>query len=202
MKTVIAEPERIALLPHDGRGYPIPWNVLRGTDGAPFFIINDDRKAFQALRAKLCPICGERLGRWKWFVGGLRSAFSTPLAVTSSLPGHRECMEYALQVCPYLAIPKYLRCADAIAHPEKLPVGHGILLNETVIPERPEVMVAVCASKIELLDRGPLQPYLKPVQPFDDWTYWRHGERINETQALPYLRAALGADWTPPGRAE
>ena len=44
MKTAIAEPERIARLPHDGRGYPIPWNVLRGTDGHPFFIVNDDRK--------------------------------------------------------------------------------------------------------------------------------------------------------------
>ena len=201
MKTAIAEPERIARLEHDKRGYPIPWNVLRGDDGTPFFIINDDRKAYHALLRDLCPICGERLGRWKWFVGGLRSAFD-PAGCYFDLPGHRECIEYALQVCPYLAIPKYLRHADAIAHPEKLPVGHGILLDETVIPDRPEVMVAVCARRIELLDRGPLQPYLKPVKPFDDWTYWRHGKQIDEAEALPYLRAALGADWTPPGRSE
>ena len=201
MKTAIAEPERIARLEHDGRGYPIPWNVLRGTDGHPFFIVNDDRKALQALRAKLCPICGERLGRWKWFVGGLRSAFD-PAGCYFDLPGHRECIEYALQVCPYLAIPKYLRHTDAIAHPEKLPPEARILIDETIIPERPEVMVAVCARMIELLDRGPLQPYLKPVKPFDDWTYWRHGKQIDEAEALPYLRAALGADWTPPGRSE
>ncbi len=163
--------------------------------------MNDDRKAYHALLRDLCPICGERLGRWKWFVGGLQSAFH-PAGCYLDLPGHRDCIEYALQVCPYLAIPKYLRHADAIAHPEKLPVGHEILLDETVIPERPEVMVAVCARRIELIDRGLLQPCLKPERPFDDWTYWRHGKQIDEAEALPYLRAALGADWTPPGKSE
>ncbi len=154
-----------------------------------------------ALRDSRCPICGERLGRWRWLVGGPRSAFD-PHGCYFDLPGHRDCVEYALQVCPYLAIPKYLRHTDAVAHPEKLPPEMRILLDETIIPERPEVMVAVCATKIALLDRGGLQPYLKPVQPFDDWTYWRHGKRIDETQALPYLRASLGAGWTPPGKAE
>ena len=201
MKTAIAMPERVARLPQDSRGYPIPWNVLKAGDGTPFFIVNDDRKAFRALRENRCPICGEHLGRWRWLVGGPLSAFD-PNGYYFDLPGHRDCIEYALQVCPYLAIPKYLRHTDAIAHAEKLPPECRVLLDETIIPERPEVMVAVCAAKIELADRGPLQPYLKPVQPFTDWTYWRHGKQINEAQAMPYLRAALGAGWTPPGRAE
>ena len=201
MKTAIAEPARIARLDHDKRGYPIPWNVTRGTDGHPFFIINDDRKAFRALREGRCQICGEYLGRWRWLTGGPLSAFD-PHGCYFDLPGHKDCIEYALQVCPYLAMPRYLRLTDSIAHADKLPPEQRILIDETIIPERPEVMVAVCAQKIELLDRGGLQPYLKPVQPFDDWTYWRHGERIGEAQALPYLRAALGADWTPPGKAQ
>lgn len=197
---MVQEPERIARLPRDKRGYPIPWNVLKADDGTPFFIINDDRKAGRALREGLCPICGERLGAWRWLVGGPRSAFD-PHGCYFDLPCHRECAEFALQTCPYLAAPRYWRHSDSIAHAEKLPPEARILLDETVIPERPEVMVAVAASKIELIDRGPLQPYLKPAKPFRDWTYWRHGKQIAEDEALPYLRDALGLDWLPPERA-
>jgi len=191
-------PERIARLPRDPRGYPIPWNVLR-TDDATFFTVNDDRKAFRALREGLCPICGERLGRWLWFVGGPRSAFD-PGGCYMDLPGHRDCMEFALQVCPYLAAPKYMGRID-IVHPEKLPPQARVLLDETQIPERPEVMVAVACTRVEALDRGPLQPYLKPVAPFLDWTYWRHGKQISEAEAMPFLRAALGDEWQIPRRA-
>jgi hypothetical protein len=191
-------PDRIAQLPRDPRGYPIPWNVLR-TDDAVFFTVNDDRKAFEALRRGLCPICGERLGRWLWFVGGPRSAFD-PAGCYMDLPGHRDCMEFALQTCPYLAAPKYMGRID-IVHPEKLPPEARVLLDETQISDRPEVMVAVACTRVEALDRGPLQPYLKPVAPFLDWTYWRHGRQISEEEAMPFLRAALGEEWQLPGRA-
>lgn len=197
MRSAVAEPERVARLEHDERGYPIPWNVLRGTDGTPFFIVNDDRKAWRALRAELCPICGERLGSWRWFVGGPQSAFH-PAGCYFDLPGHRECVEYALQVCPYLAIPKYLRHTDAVANAEKLPAEARLLLDETILPDRPEVMVAVCASGIELLERGRLQPYLKPVPPFRGWSFWRHGKRLGDAEALPYLKASLGEEFVLP----
>lgn len=62
-------PDRILRLPRDPRGIPIPWNALR-TEEAVFFTVNDDRRGWRALREGLCPICGERLGRWLWFVGG------------------------------------------------------------------------------------------------------------------------------------
>lgn len=202
MKTAIAEPERIARLPHDPRGYPIPWNVLKAEDGTPFFIINDDRKALRALRERLCPICGERLGAYVWLVGGPLSAFD-PNGYYFDLPQHRECAEYALQACPYLSIPKYMRHTDAIAHADKLPPACRVLVDETIIPERPEVMVAVCARKIALADRGVgVQPYLKPAQPFVDYTFWRHGQQIPLHRAMPILRGIFGADWEPPARAE
>ena len=120
-------PDRVAKLPKDHRGYPIPWNVMRGEDGTAFFTVNDDRKAHRALREELCPICGERLGRWRWFVGGPRSAFD-PHGWYLDLPGHRECMHFALATCPYLAAPKYLGRVDVI-HPEKLPPLARILVD-------------------------------------------------------------------------
>jgi hypothetical protein len=191
-------PARIARLDRDPRGYPIPWNVLRADDGTPFFTVNDDRRAFVALREGLCPICGERLGQWIWFVGGPQSAFH-PDGYYFDLPGHRECMEYALVTCPYLAMPKYLGRVDVV-HPELLPREARVLLDETQMPERPEIFVAVCCRRIRALDRGELQPYLKPAA-LMDWTFWRHGQQIPTHRAMPILRGIFGADWELPRRA-
>jgi hypothetical protein len=192
-KMTLAAPERI---PRDHRGYPIPWNVLRADDGTPFFTVNDDRKHWRALRQELCPLCGERLGRWRWFVGGPRSAFD-PHGWYVDLPGHHECITFALATCPYLAAPKYLGRVDVI-HPEKLPPEARFLLDATVIPERPDVFVAVAGDGIEVQTRGALFPYTRPRRPFLAHEYWRHGRQISVDEALPFLRAALGAEWKEP----
>jgi hypothetical protein len=177
------------------RGYPIPWNVLRGDDGTPFFTVSDDRKGWRAIREHLCPVCGGFLGRWMWLAGGPKSAFD-PNGYYLDLPMHRECVEFALRTCPYLALPKYLGRID-VADPSKLPPEARILLDETMLPDRPEVFVAVTCSRLTAVDRRPLLPYLRPAKLLD-WTYWRHGRQIEEIDAMPYLRAALGADWEPP----
>jgi hypothetical protein len=191
-------PARIARLPRDKRGYPIPWNVLTAEDGTAFFTVNDDRKSWRALREGLCPICGERLGKWLWLAGGPRSAFDEK-GMYLDLPMHRECVEYALATCPYLAAPHYSGRIDVV-NPELLPSEAKLMLDETMLPQRPEVFVAVCCCKLEICDRGPFAPYLKPVAP-TDWTYWRCGRQIGEAEALPFLRAALGEHWTPPARS-
>ena len=133
-------PERISRLSKDKRGYPIPWNVLRNAEGEPFFTVNDDRRTWRALREQLCPICGERMGRWHWFVGGPLSAFAER-GWYLDLPGHHDCIRYALATCPYLAMPKYLGRIDVV-NPVKLPPEAQILLDETLITERPEIFVA------------------------------------------------------------
>lgn len=190
-------PDRVARLPRDPRGYPIPWNVLRAADGTPFFTVNDDRKARRALREQLCPICGERLGRWLWFVGGPRSAFD-PHGWYIDLPGHRECVTFALAACPYLAAPKYLGRID-VPDPAKLPPEARVLVDETMIPDRPEVFVAVVSDQIEAQPGGPLVvPYVRPKRPYLAYEFWRHGERIPEHRAMPILRGIFGADWAPP----
>ena len=172
---------------------------MTSTEEAVFFTVNDDRKAWRALREGLCPICGERLGRFLWLVGGPRSAFH-PGGCYLDLPGHRECMEFALQTCPYLAAPKYLGRID-VAHPEQLPPEARVVLDETMSPDRPEIFVAVACHSVEMLERGPLQPYLKPAPPFLDYTFWRHGQQIPAHRALPILRGIFGAEWQLPEKA-
>jgi len=185
MKPTEDMPPRIAALERDRRGYPIPWNVLRAEDGSPLFTINDDRKAWRAVRDKICPICGVRLGRWCWFVGGPLSAFD-PNGWFLDLPGHDTCIEYALATCPYLAAPRYLRPLNVI-DPSKLPEAAKILLDETRIPERPGVFVMVAGSGIEYRDRGLLQPFVRPLRPLIEWRFWRHGKRITEDEARPFV---------------
>lgn len=192
----IIMPPRIARLPQDARGYPIPWNVLRGVDDTPIFTVNDERRALRALYESLCPICGERLGRWRWFTGGPRSAFD-PNGWYADLPGHRECIEFALVTCPYLAMPKYLHRVD-IADPSKLPPIALVNLDQTQMADRPEIFVATCGDRCELSSRDPFLPYVRPARPLADWSFWRHGERITTEQAMPFLRRALGADWELP----
>jgi hypothetical protein len=197
-----ALPPRIARLPQDARGYPIPWNVLRGVDGAPIFTVNDDEKHLRALYENLCPICGEKLGRWKWFVGGPRSAFSEH-GWYFDLPGHHECETFALAACPYLAMPRYLKRID-IPDPSKLPRDMvTVLLDETQIADRPEIFVTIASDRIEVQEREyPLTPYVRPARPPLGYQFWRHGQRLMMSEALPFLRAALGADWMPPAVRE
>jgi hypothetical protein len=71
-----------------------------------------------------------------------------------------------------------------------------------MITERPEIFVAVTSERVELLDREQLPPYLKPLQPFSDWTFWRHGQQIPAHRAMPVLRGIFGAEWEFPRRAE
>lgn len=192
-------PDRLAHLDRDPRGYPIPWNVLRADDGTAFFTVNDTARNWLALARKLCPLCGLRLGSFMWFVGGPLSAFHAHGAY-ADLPGHRDCIEFALATCPFLAVREYTHRID-VPNPEKLPARARVLLDETQIATRPEVFVAVCCRWFERLDRGPdMLPHLRPRRPYTDWRCWRHGQRITDDEALPYLRAALGADWTPPGK--
>jgi hypothetical protein len=176
-------PPRIARLPRDRRGYPIPWNVLKGVDDFPIFTVNDSERHLHALRAELCPICGERLGRWRWFVGGIRSAFD-PHGAYFDLPGHHECEAFALQVCPYLALPQYLGRID-VADPTKLPKDSLTLIDPTMIPERPAVFVSVASDKLEILDVQPGAVLIAPGRPYLGHEYWRHGQRSRSAPVTP-----------------
>lgn len=193
----IMMPDRIARLPKDKRGYPIPWNVQIGKDDTPLFTVNDQEKHFEALLRQLCPICGERLGKWKWFVGGILSAFD-PRGAYYDLPGHHECETFALQVCPYLSMPKYLGRID-LPDPSKLPEG-VTTKSITMIPERPEIFVAVASDKFEVhsIRTDADMPVLRPARPYLAHEFWRHGVRLPERLASPILREVLGAEFKLP----
>jgi hypothetical protein len=84
-------------------GMPVPFTFL-WVDGKPDFTVVDREPWLRCVKYKLCGLCGQKLGlSGMWFIGG-------PGSMQSRLffdpPMHRECAEYALKVCPFLATPR------------------------------------------------------------------------------------------------
>lgn len=112
-------PDRIAALPRDHRGYPVPFFV-HWIDGKPEFPLFDPVKWRRCVNHKLCWICGVRLGRHLAFAVG---PMCTINRVSSEPPQHRECAEYALRVCPFLINPVMRRVPTEKFGPVKPPGG-------------------------------------------------------------------------------
>lgn len=94
-------PTRMAHLPLDARGLPVP-HFASMIDGVATPSVPDVAKLAPALRNKLCWCCGEKLGQHLAFVGGTVMSISRGCG---DPPSHLECCEYAARVCPFLSSP-------------------------------------------------------------------------------------------------
>lgn len=143
-------PERMQHLEKDRRGYPIPANVLRDVKGLPVFTINNvewvEKNQMEA-EVPLCGICGTELELGSmYFVGGPASTLH-PNGAFADGPMHHECANYAVQVCPYLVLPKgkYAKRLDAKAAKNDLPIEY--MVDFTQYPDKPPVyLVSRCVS--------------------------------------------------------
>jgi hypothetical protein len=114
-------PPRIARLPKDERGYPVPrfveWlkdgkRVEREEPGAkPDFRYADFEFRWRAFHNGWCWLCGERIGVHRVYVIG-------PMCVinhTTMEPAcHRDCAEFAAKACPFLVRPRQKRNAKGL----------------------------------------------------------------------------------------
>jgi Phage Tail Collar Domain len=99
-------PKRLAHLPVDAKwGLPVPYFV-EWLDGKPEFRIADGDAWLNCVQSEVCWICGQKLGNYRAFVIGPMCSINR---VSADPPGHRECMEYATQVCPFMLNPKFER---------------------------------------------------------------------------------------------
>ncbi len=109
-----ALPSRMARLPIDERGYPVPYfvawvqdgkEVKRGQGEPDFRAMSSD--AFEnCVRYNVCWLCGQMMGVYKSFVLGPMCALNR----TTSEPGcHLECADFAARACPFLTRPKQKR---------------------------------------------------------------------------------------------
>jgi len=102
-------------------------------------------------------------------------------------------MRYALQVCPYLAAPKYVRrLDDAQVDPEKLPEGILALVDPTVIPDRPEIFVAVMSIGQQMKPGPAGQIYVRPKKRVR-FEFWRAGEQLSQAEGFEIANRLVAA---------
>jgi hypothetical protein len=107
----LAIPRRIAALPTDARGFPVPFFVAI-VRGVPDHRVVDPAKLHRVIRSKLCWICGEPLGRNVAFNTGLLGILQR---ASYEPPSHLGCATFAVKACPFLSRP----------HAKRRPVDHS-----------------------------------------------------------------------------
>lgn len=180
-------PKLMQKLEKDSRGYPIPAGVFRDQEGKPHFTVNAIKARIKHLNEKRCPICNHRLTKGYWFVGGPASAFHEQGAYLD-LPMHHECMQYAMQVCPYLAAPKYSGRIDGGTLKDHN--GVLVLVGETMYPERPALFVCVCTRNYKLLGAS-ISGHLRPFKPYRKVEFWRYGKQLERDEGYTFASEAL-----------
>lgn len=180
-------PDRMRHLPVDKRGYPIPWGVLIDDGGLPHFAINVEERRHEMVKRDLCSICGSKLFRGRWFVGGTLSAFHEHGAFIDP-PMHSECSHFALQTCPYLAAPRYTKEIGLEKIKNRKP-ANIMLIDNTLIPGRPteDIFVALMATRQDVFDNL----NTKPKHPYSVVEFWRHGSRISDAEGYAATERAI-----------
>jgi len=170
--SVVPVPVQMQALPRDKRGYPVPYIVQYDREGKPLFAVNDASKRQQVLHGDRCGICGGKLTRARWLVGGPAAAFHAHGAYIDP-PMHGECVHYALQVCPYLAAPSY---GKEVGPVQAARAKISVVEDPQVTKERPPLFVAVQyvgqSFVMEDMFGIPLIKYVKPKRPYRRVEYW------------------------------
>lgn len=116
--------DRIAKLPVDERGYPIPFFVA-APNGKVDFRIADGRKWKACVQMNLCWCCGQRLGAHLAFPIGPMCAITR---TTAEPPSHLDCAEWSVKGCPFLSKPQMVR-RDPESAKEIAKDGAGIMIE-------------------------------------------------------------------------
>ena len=122
-------PDRIAALPTNHAGYPVPWFVA-WVDGKPDFRLMDEEKIILALLDRRCWICGNDMGRVQTYVVGPMCAVNR---ISAEPPSHTECAVYAARVCPFILNPNKERREGRMPAETKDPAGFMLRRNPGVI---------------------------------------------------------------------
>lgn len=180
---LIAIPDLMKDLELDSRGFPIPYVVLRDKNNKPYFTINDEFKTEKCLEKDLCSICGKELRDDKWMIGGPKSTFH-PQGCFIDIPVHKSCGEYALKVCPYLAVSRYTKRTD-INSINTDDLEHIIFVDPTQDDNRVPFFCFIKISGFNIRRSG-TNRYIYPVKPYLQHEFWNNGEQINVSSEQLY----------------
>jgi hypothetical protein len=121
-------PHRMKSLPID-RGYPVPWFVAWMDSGEPEFRAMDGRKWRQAVKEKLCWVCGNPiLGNFVFVAGPMCGINRT----SAEPPCHLICAQWSARNCPFLSKPQMTRRENNLPPEAKDAAGFAIMRNPGV----------------------------------------------------------------------
>lgn len=123
-------PRRIANLPRNKAGYPVPWFVAT-VDGVPDFRVIEGGRIEKALACHLCWVCGMPFQRQeeRAFVIGPMCAVNR---VSAEPPSHRDCAAWSARNCPFLCRPQMVRRDRHMPEGAENPAGLMIRRNPGV----------------------------------------------------------------------
>lgn len=121
-------PRRMARLPKDKHGRPVPWFVA-WIDGKPDHRIVRAGAIRDVVRFRICWLCGDTLGANVAFVLGSMCSITR---TSPEPPSHRDCADYAARACPFLTTPGMRRRDTALPEDAREPDGIMIRRNPGV----------------------------------------------------------------------
>ena len=118
-------------------------------------------------------------------VGGIKSAFH-PNGAYMDLPVHKQCGEYALEVCPHLASKSYNSKLTIEKLQENLDGENISLVDHTQDPVRPSVFVFIKISDYMWHFTGGVNDpiYIITNKPYESIYFWNNGKCISANEAL------------------
>lgn len=183
-------PKRMVGRPIDHRGFPVPWFVTDKDDAGKweFRMVRPERQA-EAVRRRVCWICGHPLGRNLAFAVG-------PMCLVNHLsaepPQHLLCARFAVRACPFMVAPKAVRRDAGLAEQKAPPAGIMIERNPGVV-----ALVKCRNFWIKRQGRSGLLFYFDPLS-VDWWTEGRHATRTEVVASFdagtPTLRQIAEAE--------
>jgi hypothetical protein len=118
-------PDRIKRLPISTTGFPVPWFVAKINGEWDFRVVGPD-KMVQAVKRRLCWVCGQPMGVYMAFTIGPMCAINRVIAEP---PSHLECADYSARACPFMTRPNARRNEKDLPENRVAAAGKPIMRN-------------------------------------------------------------------------
>lgn len=174
-------PRHMRYLPVDERGYVVPWFVA-WIGGKPDFRVADTAKWRQAIRGRLCWVCGEKLGAWLAFAVG---PMCTITRTITEPPSHRDCAEWSIKHCPFLSNPNMVRRLENRPDEARSPGG-------LMIGRNPGVTALWITREFETFPDQVGRPLIQMGKP-ESVTWWREGRPATREEVIDSITTGLPA---------
>jgi hypothetical protein len=177
-------PARMARLPRDRHGRPIPWFVHVDEAGVPDFRVIRARGIIDALHFEWCWVCGGKRGKHAAFVVGPMCAVNR---TSAEPPSHLECALYSAQACPFLTTPAMGRRERGI---DTSPEGPHVNPAGTAILRNPGVALVWSTRTWHPFDDGAGGMLFDLGRPTGT-SWWAHGRPATRGQVLNSIESGL-----------